>query len=159
MNDPIALAAQYEAKLDIAKSRTIPAPAPTDIDSEPPSKPDTGPYRQERALADTYLAVLSLKDQVDAIAINLAGRIEGLGVDIAQSQAGEVRLARALSTLNDKLDSIDAKVAASLGQLEKYANTRLDDNQRIVSLEDRMRRREHQCVQCAIDRDTNGAAL
>jgi hypothetical protein len=149
MTDPIALQ---------AAPRTIPAPAPTTLDSEPPSQPDTGPYRQEKALTDTYLAVLALKDQVDAIAINLAGRIESLGVDIAQSQSGEVRLSRALLTLSDKLDGIDGKISRSLASLETYANSRLEDNHRIIVLEDKMRRREHQCAQCAIEKTTNVTA-
>jgi hypothetical protein len=110
---------------------TIPTPPPTEV--------DTGRVpRDTTTLVNTYLAVVALKSQVDAIALNLQGQVDGLGVDVAQSQAGEQRLGRALGALDAKLDLL-------LEGQRNLATGLLEANQRVVVLEQRQRRQSVLC--------------
>lgn len=115
---------------DLDHAGTIPAPPPT------PDEQDTGKVsKQTTEDVRVYLAVVQMQEQLGAIARYLEGRLDGVTIDVAQSQAFEMRASRALSELDQKIDRV-------LLTLESLATNTLDVHQRVVSLEEWRRRHE-----------------
>jgi ABC-type transporter Mla subunit MlaD len=108
-----------------------------EIDTVPhnSSENDTGNHQQDSAIAKAYLAAESL-------VMHLRGVVDGVQVDIAQSQSFEARAAQAIS-------SIDAKQDRILGLLDNLANGLLETAQKVILLEDWRRKRERTtCEDC-----------
>lgn len=116
---------------------TIPAPALT----TPPSEQDTGKFHDDAALARAYIAACNARDEFERWVRYLEGKLNGVEVDIAQSQAFERRTAKAFDEQNAKLDRI-------ITMLEKRENYLLDINQKVVALESWRVRHERGNVHC-----------
>jgi hypothetical protein len=121
---------------NLDRSGTIPAPPPI------PDEHDTGKVpRQTTEDVRVYLAVVQMQEQLGSIARYLEGRMDGVSVDIAQSQAFEVRTAKALSGLDEKLDRL-------IALNETLANGLLEASQKIIYLSEWQRKRDRACEDC-----------
>jgi hypothetical protein len=117
------------------------------IHAPPPTEPDTGRVPSDTAEdVRAYLTAIAERDRIELQINHLRGRIEGLDVDAAQSQAFEARTARSLTSMDGKLDLL-------LEGMRNLASGLLETNQRVVVLEEFKRRQSATCESCKAERE------
>jgi hypothetical protein len=107
----------------------------------PPAEQDTGKFHDEAMLARAYVAACNARDEMERWVRYLEGKLNGVEVDIAQSQAFEQRTATGFQRLDDKLDRI-------VGMLEQRENDLLEVHEKVIKLDTWRVKHERSNVHC-----------
>lgn len=123
--DSVAMQARHDAELEIMRSSTIPC-APPD-------------FEETASKARIYTSACELKGEVDRLVNYLAGRLNGVEVDIAQLQPLHPAVTQLLDGQKAILEALE-KLAASVARIEynqRLTNSEVRTHGQLIALTSR----------------------